>query len=198
METFEHRLGCIQTLLLRNMLHWLRVADKSGGSVWYVNMTGSLVRYSQLLLQDLSKDLMLISKKTESCRLSMVVLKTWASPQGKNLQTAPLQSFQIPVYFTLKRSTDFLQYDTEANITLCRPIKTSSSTTVQAAAGKSSRKSFQPVSSAALNTEESNCLKRIRALDQLVSEAFNPSGYFPLAIPPSPSSPFSLEDSRKG
>lgn len=53
-----------------------RVADKSGGQVWYVNMSASLARYSQLLLQDLSRDLMLISKKTESCRLSMMALES--------------------------------------------------------------------------------------------------------------------------
>lgn len=38
-------------------------------------MSASLARYSQLLLQDLRRDLILISKKTESCRLSMVALR---------------------------------------------------------------------------------------------------------------------------
>lgn len=60
----------------------LRAADKSGGRLRYVNTTGSSARYSQLLLHDLSRDLMLISKKTESCRLSMALSQKLGSTAG--------------------------------------------------------------------------------------------------------------------
>lgn len=65
----------MQTCTMLQGVCWLCGVDKSGGQVWYVNMSASLARYSQLLLQDFSRDLMLISKKTESCRLSMAALK---------------------------------------------------------------------------------------------------------------------------
>lgn len=68
--------ACMQHVESRTGSAGFRVADKSGGQVWYVNMSASLARYSQLLLQDLSRDLMLISKKTESCRLSMTALES--------------------------------------------------------------------------------------------------------------------------
>lgn len=46
-----------------------------------VNMSAGLAGYSQLLLHDLSRDLMLISKNTESWRLSMVFLQSFGSAQ---------------------------------------------------------------------------------------------------------------------
>lgn len=67
---------CMQACTVLHGFCRLCVADKYGGQVWYVNMSAHFARYSQLLLQDLSRDLMLISKKTESCRLSMAALKS--------------------------------------------------------------------------------------------------------------------------
>lgn len=62
---------------------------------WYVNVCASLARYSQLLLHDLSRDLMLISKKTESCRLSIAAVKLGFTKRHKFHRTAvriiPLQ-----------------------------------------------------------------------------------------------------------
>lgn len=78
-EMSKHGLDCMQTCTVLHRFCWLCVVDKSGGQVWYVNMSAILARYSQLLLQDLSRDLMLISKKTESCRLSMAALQSFTS-----------------------------------------------------------------------------------------------------------------------
>lgn len=74
----------MQVCAMLHRVYWLCVVDKSGGQEWYVNMCAGLARYSQLLLHDLSRDLMLISKKTESCRLSIAAFKSEASPEGTN------------------------------------------------------------------------------------------------------------------
>lgn len=88
----------------------------------------------------------------------MALLKSWASPRDRNLHSAPLQSFQMPMYSTLKKEHGLLTFaalDPEVNITLRRHLlKTSSWTTVRAAAENSARKSYQSVSSATLNAEE--------------------------------------------
>lgn len=94
------------------MLCWLCVADKSSGQVWYVNMCATLEGYSQLLLQDLRRDLMLISKKTESCRLSMVSHKkrgfTTRHKYYKSSPSSMSKTPSIPTFFSSSDNNNFL------------------------------------------------------------------------------------------
>lgn len=73
-ETSEHDFSARVHVMVQSV-SLLGVGDKSGGQVKNVNMSSCLAGYSQLLLHDLSRDLMLISKNMESWRLSMVFLQ---------------------------------------------------------------------------------------------------------------------------
>lgn len=79
-ETSEHDFTARVHVMLQSV-SLLGGGDKSGGRVKNVNMSAGLAGYSQLLLHDLSRDLMLISKNTESWRLSMVFLQSFGSAQ---------------------------------------------------------------------------------------------------------------------
>lgn len=164
--------------------------------MWYVNMTWSLARYSQLLLQDLSRDLMLISKKTESCRLSMVLLKSWTSPQGEIFYTAPLQSFHIPNIPPYRKSTHvshlrlLFLYRGEGYPPQALIKDTMLDNSVSSCCGEQIQK-VPPVCFLChpVRWRVKLCWEDRRDLAWLVSEVFNPSAYCPLAVPQSPSSP---------